>query len=325
MASRTQTAAKIPVVDFSQEDCWKSGTSSWLSVRRDVCNALEEFGCFLAVLPNKVSRELNDTMFGTFNELFDFPDEIKAQFPQDKPLVEGYVRLPTRESMSFRSSTEKIKNVTCQLWPEGNDQFRESADLYSKVMTELNQVVTKMVFENYKVEKYHDDHIQSTMPTTLLIKYDEPKTDETETVLHIHTDKCFTTVLHQESYGVEISTKDNEWIGYDPLPSSLLFLAGDGLQVWSNDRIKSCKHKVVLKENKVRYSFGQFFWNKGVIYVPNELTDEDHPMQYKAIDLVEYLQYYYENMSTVGFDFSVKDYCGKHNATSMSLKGGVGK
>ncbi|KAM1120384.1 hypothetical protein ACFX13_045243 [Malus domestica] len=325
MASRTQTATKIPVVDFSQEDCWKSGTSSWLSVRRDVCNALEEFACFLAVLPNKVSRELNDTMFGTFNELFDFPDEIKAQFPQDKPLVEGYVRLPTRESMSFRSSTEKIKNVTRQLWPEGNDQFRESADLYSKVMTELNQVVTKMVFENYNVEKYHDDHIQSTMPITLLIKYDEPKTNETETVLHNHTDKCFTTILHQESYGVEISTKDNEWIGYDPLPSSLLFLAGDGLQVWSNDRIKSCMHRVVLKENKVRYSFGQFFWNKGVMYVPNELTDEDHPMQYKPIDLVEYLQYYHENMSTVGFDFSVKDYCGKHDATSMSLKGGVGK
>ncbi|KAB2628412.1 2-oxoglutarate-dependent dioxygenase AOP1 [Pyrus ussuriensis x Pyrus communis] len=148
-------------------------------------------------------------------------------------------------------------------------------------MTELNQVVTKMVFENYKVEKYHDDHIQSTMPITVLVKDDEPKTDETETVEHNHTDKY------------------NEWIGYDPLPSSLLFLAGDGLQVWSNDRIKSCMHRVVLKENKVRYSFGQFFWNKG-----------DHPMQYKPIDLVEYFQYYYENMSTVGFDFSVKEYCG---------------
>ncbi|CAN6584517.1 unnamed protein product [Malus baccata var. baccata] len=237
MASSTQTAAKIPVVDFSQEDCWKSGTSSWLSVRRDVCNALEEFGCFLAVLPNKVSRELNDTMFGTFNELFDFPDEIKAQLPQEKPLVEGYARLPTREYMSFHSN-------------------------------------------------------------------------ETETVEPNHTDKCFTGMLHQDAYGFEIRSKDNEWIGYDPLPSSLLFLAGDGLQVWSNDRIKSCMHRVILKENKVRYSFGQFFWNKGVIYVPNELTDKDHPMQYKPIDLVEYFQYYYENLSTVGFDFSVKEYCG---------------
>lgn len=69
-------------------------------------------------------------------------------------------------------------------------------------------------------------------------------------------------------------------------------------------------HRVMLKEKKVRYSFGQFFWKKGLTYVANELTDEDHPPQYKPIDLLEFFQYVFENMSTLGDDFSVKTYAG---------------
>lgn len=81
--SATQTVPKIPVVDFSREDCFKAGTSSWLSVRAKVCRALEEFSCFVAVMPNKVSPELHDTFSGSIGELFDFPVEIKSQTPQE--------------------------------------------------------------------------------------------------------------------------------------------------------------------------------------------------------------------------------------------------
>ncbi|KAM1787351.1 hypothetical protein ACFX11_037752 [Malus domestica] len=90
VTSVTQTVPKIPVVDFSQEGCLKPGTSYWLSVRGNVCHALEEFGCFMVVLPNKVSPELQDSMFGTLKELFDFPIETKAQTPQEKPVTDGY-------------------------------------------------------------------------------------------------------------------------------------------------------------------------------------------------------------------------------------------
>ncbi|BFG18195.1 hypothetical protein CerSpe_044690 [Prunus speciosa] len=76
--------ARIPVVDFSKVDCLKPGTSSWLSARKDVCRALEELGCFMAVLPSKVPPELHKTIFNAFDELFNFPVDTP-----DNPLRAG--------------------------------------------------------------------------------------------------------------------------------------------------------------------------------------------------------------------------------------------
>lgn len=85
LTSCTRAAvAKIPVVDFSEADCWKPG--SCLSLRKDVCHALEEFGRFVMVLPNKFTPELQDRIFGILQESFDFAIEIKAQVPQEQPV-----------------------------------------------------------------------------------------------------------------------------------------------------------------------------------------------------------------------------------------------
>lgn len=56
-----QTQAKIPVLDFSNLEM-KPGTSSWLSARKDVCRALEEYSCFVAELGNKIPLELHNTI-----------------------------------------------------------------------------------------------------------------------------------------------------------------------------------------------------------------------------------------------------------------------
>lgn len=92
--------------------------------------------------------------------------------------------------------------------------------------------MTRTVFENYGIEKYHDDHTQSTVSNLRFTKYKEPKKTGNAVGLAGHTDKTITTILHQNHVnGLEINTKDNEWIGFDPLPSSCLFLAGGGYQV----------------------------------------------------------------------------------------------
>ncbi|KAM2503814.1 hypothetical protein PS1_037798 [Malus domestica] len=313
VTSVTQTVPKIPVVDFSQEGCLKPGTSSWLSVRGNVCRALEEFGCFMAVLPNKVSPELQDSMFGTLKELFDFPIETKAQTPQEKPVTDGYTFTSFHESLAAGTDSEKSRTFEHHFWPNGNDQYRESADAYTKVMAELHQVVTRMVFENYNVEKYHDDHVQSIVSTLRFMKYKKPEKTGTGQGLPAHTDKTFTTILilHQNHVkGLEIYTKDNKWIGFDPLPSSFLFMACDGLQVWSNDRISSCKHRVNLNINEVRSSFGLFSYLEGVIRAPDELTAEDQPLKYKPLHMLDYVQFFLDNHRNVGVGYSVKEYCG---------------
>jgi isopenicillin N synthase-like dioxygenase len=108
----------------------------------------------------------------------------------------------------------------------------EIADSYVKLMAELDKMVTRMVFENYGVEKYYDSHMESTTHTFAFLKYKEPQNTGTNTGLKNHTDKHFTSILHQNSVkGLEIKTKDGEWIGFDPSPSTFIFLAADALQV----------------------------------------------------------------------------------------------
>nr|XP_008364507.2 probable 2-oxoglutarate-dependent dioxygenase AOP1 [Malus domestica] len=151
-----------------------------------------------------------------------------------------------------------------------------------------------MVFENYNVEKYHDDHVQSIVSTLRFMKYKKPEKTGTGQGLPAHTDKTFTTILHQNHVkGLEI-----------------LFMACEGFQVWSNDRISSCKHRVNLNINEVRSSFGLFSYLEGVIRAPDELTAEDQPLKYKPLHMLDYVQFFLDNHRNVGVEYSVKEYCG---------------
>lgn len=118
---------KLPIVDFTKKN-FEPGSSSWSETCTDVRNALEEYGCFVAVY-DKVSLELNDAIFSALNELFDLPTEIKVQNKSSKPLY-GYVGqipfIPLYESMGidFANTLEGIQNFTNVMWPNGNDGFR---------------------------------------------------------------------------------------------------------------------------------------------------------------------------------------------------------
>lgn len=66
-------------------------------------------------------------------------------------------------------------------------------------------------------------------------------------------------------------------------------------QVWSNDRIRSCTHRVIMGGNEDRYSIGLFTFHDGTINIPEKLVDEKHPLHYKPFNHLGYVDYYYSN------------------------------
>lgn len=63
-------------------------------------------------------------------------------------------------------------------------------------------------------------------------------------------------------------------------------------QAWSNGRIHSSVHQVVMSGTEERYSVGVFSFNRGMIQTPEELVDEKHPLKFKPFDHNGLLQFF---------------------------------
>ncbi|KAI3418995.1 uncharacterized protein J3R85_013503 [Psidium guajava] len=254
-----------------------------------VCHGLQEFGCFVA-LYDGVPTELDSAIFKAADELFSLPTEIKSQNVSDKP-YHGYVGqvslIPLHEGLGIDNVTdpEEVGRFTKLMWPDGNDHFRTVAYTYSMKVAELDHMVVRMIFENYSVEKHYDSHVASTNYLLRFLKYRAPETsDQGDNAIPRHTDKTFLSILHQNRInGLEIKTKEGEWIGFDLPPNAFVVMAGDVSMGWSNDRIRSCDHRVAMKASTTRYTLG-LSRSSAAWFSASRARRRNHPLKYKPFD-----------------------------------------
>jgi len=98
-------------------------------------------------------------------------------------------------------------------------------------------MVRRMVVESLGVEKYMEEHLDSTNYLLRVMKYKGPESNDTQLGLHSHTDKNIVTILYQNHVeGLQVQTKDGKWISFQPSPNSFVVMIGDSFHV-SNDTI----------------------------------------------------------------------------------------
>ncbi|KAK8262323.1 hypothetical protein V6Z11_D13G248600 [Gossypium hirsutum] len=129
------------------------------------------------------------------------------------------------------------------------------------------------------------------------MKYMPPPPGENEIRFFPHTDKPISTLICENQIpGLEIEVNNGQWIKLTNLsPSSFVFLVGDLLM--SNGRLKLGKHRVMIREDKDRFSIAAFvFPNKGtIIKTPKELIDEQHPRVFKDFDFMEFYSFVFSD------------------------------
>ncbi|KAK1376035.1 putative 2-oxoglutarate-dependent dioxygenase AOP1 [Heracleum sosnowskyi] len=318
MGSLTPSHHKLPTIDFTNqlENTTPDSTdSSWLMKCKDVRSALEDYGCFIGVF-DKVSAELDTAVFGALIELFDLPTETKMQNKSTKPLY-GYVGqipfIPLYESLGidFSNTPQGIQSFTDVMWPEGNEDFSEILLSYTKLVAEMEQMVVRMIFESYGVGKYYDNHAKAATYLCRAMEYKTPGKNQSNMGFVSHTDKDFVTILHQNQVnGLEIKAKDGEWFSVELTPSSFIVMAGEAAMAWSNNRMYSPYHRVTMNYGKeARYSIAQFSFMEGMIETPEELVDEEHPLQYKPFDHLKFLAFY-DKEENRKLECAIKSYCG---------------
>ncbi|PRQ50798.1 putative isopenicillin N synthase [Rosa chinensis] len=91
-------------------------------------------------------------------------------------------------------------------------------------------------------------------------------------------------------------------------------MIGDSLYAWTNGRLHSPHHRVMMTGNEARYSTGLFSIPKAgyIIKAREEVVDEEHPLLFKPFDHVEFLGFYYSEAGQRA-PSALKTYCGVQN------------
>ncbi|KAI3766679.1 hypothetical protein L2E82_16748 [Cichorium intybus] len=309
---------KLPVIDLSLKNI-NPTSNSWITKCDEVTGALEEHGCFIATYDG-VSQELEDRIFLASQELFNLPTEVKVLNTSDIDTpYDGYVGqipvMPLYESLGIENATttEGAENFTKLMWPSGNESFCTSVLMYSKAVVELDEIVMRMVAKSYGIEEHCESLLRSTVYLLRYNKYLCPNGNEENSVGIVpHTDKSVMTILHQKQVkGLQIETKDGQWIEVDPLPSSFIVMAGDACMAWTNGRIEAPNHKVIMEGNQERISLGLFTFIKGLkIEIPQKLIDEDNIQRFKEFDHIKYIHYIRYTNEGKTSKCPIKSYCG---------------
>ncbi|XP_059664678.1 probable 2-oxoglutarate-dependent dioxygenase AOP1 [Cornus florida] len=312
--------ALLPVIVFSDE--LKAGTPEWDSVRARVQLAFQECGGFEALF-NKIPSELRKSMLGEIEKMFELPLQTKSKIVSaNEPLGTVYTARSTKapwESMDVEDVLipEKLSSFINLLWPEGNPSFGKTVQFFSEKLSEMDQMIRRMVLESFGVEKYCDEHIDSSLHTFRVMKYEGPKTMDNKLMLFSHTDKNLLSILYQINQvgGLEVQSKDGKWVNMKSSSSSVdsfIVMAGDSFHAWTNGRVKALPHRVVMTGNETRYSVGLFSSSKEgyIIKAPDELVDEEHPLRFKPYEFSEYQKFFKTEEGRKIHEYGVKVFCG---------------
>ncbi|ONK71762.1 uncharacterized protein A4U43_C04F12100 [Asparagus officinalis] len=244
MASRD--SSKLPQINFSGLSLASSGSEEWTTARSQVMRALSELTAF-EIVYDTITPEIREAVFGkALKELFALPNEAKIR--TNCPETPGHNNYSVVLGSDYEALTIPDFNVGRNfdkfvgllMGEKGNPEFRDVVYTFMMLLMEVDQMVRKMIFEGFGVEKYFDKHLESYEHYMRFSHYGPPKTrDQPANSLAVHTDMAFSTVLCQhEEEGLEILTKDGSWI--TPSRNSLTFMVGDELSV------SNCDFKLIL-------------------------------------------------------------------------------
>ena len=146
-------------------------------------------------------------------------------------------------------------------------------------------------------ENYFDDFVEEGNSIVRAIHY-PPITVEPKSAIRAeqHEDiNLITLLVGASAGGLEILTKQDEWVGVTSLPDQIVVNVGDMLQRLTNNKLKSTTHRVVNPPRELwhtsRFSIPFFLHPKSAMDLSalEGCVDKKHPKNYDDITAGQYL------------------------------------
>ena len=301
----------IPVVDLSE---FLSGDPGLKNAFVDkLGKAYEEVG-FVAVKNHGVPDELIAHIYEYVQQFFSLPLEQKLKYEiaglagqrgytsfgrehakgSDAPDLKEFFQYGQNVEDGDPIKSEYPENVKVEEAPGFNDTLYQAYKSFQKSGTSMLQAIALYLGLE---EHYFDNYVHNGNSILRCIHY-PPITVEPKSAIRAeqHEDiNLITLLVGASADGLEILTKQNQWVGVTSLPEQIVVNVGDMLQRLTNNKLRSTTHRVVNPKREhwhtSRFSMPFFLHPKSSMSLAclESCVDDKHPKAYPDATAGEYL------------------------------------
>ncbi|KAA0694125.1 isopenicillin N synthase family oxygenase [Halopseudomonas laoshanensis] len=304
----SEQALSIPIIDFGP--FIQGDPTARQQVAAQMREASSQWGFFYLANCGMPQASVSEA-FQASKDFFALPDEIKQSVAwQNAQSNRGYVGVrrerldpskPGDLKEAFNAAPEdRDASAARNLWPADQPEFREHVETFlSDCITTADRILEAFAValdqpDNFFVNA-HDLHHH----TLRLLHYPPlPEgfiAEQGESRAGAHTDYGSITLLFQDDAGgLEVCTRQGEWVQATPIPGTVVINTGDLMHRWTNHVFCSTPHRVNVPKaamHRHRYSIAFFCHpNKNAnIECIDSCTDASNPVRYPPISAGEHL------------------------------------
>jgi isopenicillin N synthase-like dioxygenase len=301
----------IPVVDLA--DFTSGDPVLKQKFVKELGTAYEEVG-FVAVKNHGVPDHLIADLYKFVQQFFSLPLEKKREYEipelagqrgytsfgkehakgSDAPDLKEFFQYGQKAEGEEYVPEEYPANVQVNEIPSFNPTFHSAYRAFEESGKKLLQAIALYLGLD---EFYFDSWVRNGNSILRAIHY-PPITNEPKSAIRAeqHEDiNLITLLVGASADGLQILTKQNEWVGVTSLPEQIVVNVGDMLQRLTNNKLRSTTHRVVNPPRELwhtsRFSIPFFLHPKGNMSLAclESCIDENNPKHYPDATAGEYL------------------------------------
>jgi isopenicillin N synthase-like dioxygenase len=267
----------IPVIDLSE----RHDASSRAQLAAQIVATAERSG-FFYVSNHGVSKALRDQAFAASRRFFALDPEDKASIQVDQNqrgwMAQGLTNLEGAKTHDAKEVffwgydvaaddadvLAGLPLVVPNQWPDAVASFLKQDLLpYYHAVLDLGRDIMALLAQGLgQSPDFFRAAYEKPLGRGQLVYY--PAMDAADRMAQrfgaaAHTDFGVLTILMQDDLGgLQIQSKDGDWIEAPPIADTFVCNIGDLLQMWTNGRLTSTLHRVINRSPKARFSIPVF-------------------------------------------------------------------
>jgi isopenicillin N synthase-like dioxygenase len=301
----------IPTIDLEQ---FRSGDAAGRDAMiRTLGEGLQEFG-FLNVESHGVDGDLVRRVYDHWRRFFELSEETKEKYAGVEGGARGFTPFGVEHAKGKAQADLKefwhvgqelpaghplASHYPGNLWPDEVPGIREATlDLYRSLERTAREILHALAFYFDLPEATFSRMMEDGNSILRVIHYPEVPADAEAGAVRAaeHEDINLITLLPEATdSGLEILTRDGEWMAVETGPGQIVVDAGDMLSRATNEVVPATTHRVVNPEGEAakreRYSMPFFVhpFPACDLTVMDRFVSEDRPPKYEPITAGEFL------------------------------------